>query len=202
VGGEFRRTDAHTPVVLMGYANPIERFELRDGAGSFVAAAADAGVDGVLVVDYPPEECEAFAQRLARARPGPDLPARAHLHRGSAWSRWARVATRLRVLRVAQGRDRGRPPGHRRRGAGAAAHPRAREACRWAWVSASATRPPPRAVAQVADAVVIGSRLVQILEAAPRDSAAAGGARLHGRDPRRAWTPAGSGRWRIDGPRR
>jgi hypothetical protein len=55
---EFRRTDAQTPVVLMGYANPIERFDLKGGEGAFVAAAADAGVDGVLVVDYPPEECE------------------------------------------------------------------------------------------------------------------------------------------------
>ena len=61
---EFRQRDAKTPVVLMGYANPIERFDLRDGAGAFVDAAAAAGVDGVLVVDYPPEECEAFASRL------------------------------------------------------------------------------------------------------------------------------------------
>ena len=43
-----------------------------------------------------------------------------------------------------------------------------------------------QAVAQVADAVVIGSRLVQILEAEPRDNVAAAGRRLHGRDPRRA----------------
>jgi tryptophan synthase alpha chain len=61
---EFRAQDDKTPVVLMGYANPIERFDLKGGEGAFVAAAADAGVDGVLVVDYPPEECEAFAQRL------------------------------------------------------------------------------------------------------------------------------------------
>ncbi|HET7672708.1 MAG TPA: tryptophan synthase subunit alpha [Burkholderiales bacterium] len=54
---EFRRTDSATPVVLMGYANPIEAM----GAENFVGAAKIAGVDGVLVVDYPPEECEAFA---------------------------------------------------------------------------------------------------------------------------------------------
>jgi tryptophan synthase alpha chain len=48
----FRKTDAKTPVVLMGYANPIERM----GHEAFVAAAKAAGVDGVLVVDYPPEE--------------------------------------------------------------------------------------------------------------------------------------------------
>ena len=53
----FRATDAATPVVLMGYANPIEAM----GAERFVSAAAEAGVDGVLVVDYPPEECVGFA---------------------------------------------------------------------------------------------------------------------------------------------
>lgn len=54
---EFRSTNQSTPVVLMGYANPIERM----GARAFVEAAKQAGVDGVLVVDYPPEECEDFA---------------------------------------------------------------------------------------------------------------------------------------------
>jgi tryptophan synthase alpha chain len=49
---EFRRTNATTPVVLMGYANPIERM----GLAPFVAEARKAGVDGVLIVDYPPEE--------------------------------------------------------------------------------------------------------------------------------------------------
>lgn len=57
---EFRANDATTPVVLMGYANPIERY----GVPAFVEDAAAAGVDGLLVVDYPPEECEAFAQAL------------------------------------------------------------------------------------------------------------------------------------------
>ena len=54
---EFRKTNATTPVVLMGYANPIERM----GMETFAATAKAAGVDGVLVVDYPPEECEEFA---------------------------------------------------------------------------------------------------------------------------------------------
>ncbi|MFN0039107.1 MAG: tryptophan synthase subunit alpha [Burkholderiales bacterium] len=49
---EFRARDTTTPVVLMGYANPIEAMGQKD----FAAAARDAGVDGVLVVDYPPEE--------------------------------------------------------------------------------------------------------------------------------------------------
>lgn len=60
----FRQTDASTPVVLMGYANPVERYELKHGADGFARDAAAAGVDGVLIVDYPPEECEAFAATL------------------------------------------------------------------------------------------------------------------------------------------
>jgi len=56
----FRRTDTVTPVVLMGYANPIEAM----GPSSFVDRARDAGVDGVLVVDYPPEEAGEFATLL------------------------------------------------------------------------------------------------------------------------------------------
>jgi tryptophan synthase alpha chain len=67
----FRATDTTTPVVLMGYANPIERYEQKRGADAFVRDAAACGVDGVLVVDYPPEECSGLAQKL-RAR-GIDL---------------------------------------------------------------------------------------------------------------------------------
>ena len=58
---EFRSTDAKTPVVLMGYANPIERM----GHAPFVAAARAAGVDGVLIVDYPPEESGPWLEALA-----------------------------------------------------------------------------------------------------------------------------------------
>jgi tryptophan synthase alpha chain len=57
---EFRATDAATPIVLMGYANPIERMGIRN----FVSFASEVGVDGVLVVDYPPEECAELAQHL------------------------------------------------------------------------------------------------------------------------------------------
>jgi tryptophan synthase alpha chain len=57
---EFRRTDDATPVVLMGYLNPIERM----GAEAFAARAGEAGVDGVLVVDLPPEEAESFGPLL------------------------------------------------------------------------------------------------------------------------------------------
>ncbi len=65
---QFRLADSNTPVVLMGYANPIERYDQRyakPGVDSpFVDDAAQAGVDGVLVVDYPPEECVDFADQL------------------------------------------------------------------------------------------------------------------------------------------
>ncbi|MDO5666225.1 MAG: tryptophan synthase subunit alpha [Alcaligenaceae bacterium] len=54
---QFRLDDQETPVVFMGYANPIEAM----GWENFTKSAADAGVDGVLVVDYPPEEFDQVA---------------------------------------------------------------------------------------------------------------------------------------------
>jgi tryptophan synthase alpha chain len=62
----FRERNDATPVVLMGYANPVERYELTHGKGAFPRDAAAAGVDGVLIVDYPPEECEGFAAELKK----------------------------------------------------------------------------------------------------------------------------------------
>jgi tryptophan synthase alpha chain len=59
---EFRKRNASTPVVLMGYANPVEAY----GIPAFARDAQAAGVDGVLVVDYPPEECSEFAATLRR----------------------------------------------------------------------------------------------------------------------------------------
>ena len=58
--GAFRRFDSQTPVVLMGYANPLEAM----GIERFADAAAANGVDGVLVVDYPPEEAQSLAAAL------------------------------------------------------------------------------------------------------------------------------------------
>lgn len=60
---QFRLEDTTTPVVLMGYANPIERM----GQKAFVERASQAGIDGILVVDYPPEEIVDFAQLLSGA---------------------------------------------------------------------------------------------------------------------------------------
>ncbi len=167
---EFRQRDASTPVVLMGYANPVERYDQRHGAGAFVGAAAEAGVDGVLVVDYPPEECEAFAAAL-RAR-GLDL-----IFLLAPTSTEARIRE---VARLASGYVyyvslKGvTGAGHLDTAGVAEAVPRIR---------AHVTVPvgvgfgirdaaSARAVAEVADAVVIGTRLVQVLEAEPRDNVA------------------------------
>ena len=58
---EFRSKDTKTPVVLMGYLNPIEAM----GYSEFASLAGQAGVDGVLTVDLPPEESEALLPLLA-----------------------------------------------------------------------------------------------------------------------------------------
>jgi tryptophan synthase alpha chain len=57
---EFRQKGIKTPIILMGYANPIEAM----GTEKFTQAAKTAGVDGVLIVDYPPEECKDFIAAL------------------------------------------------------------------------------------------------------------------------------------------
>ena len=61
---EFRLQDDKTPVVLMGYANPVEAYDFKRGPDAFVRDAAAAGIDGILIVDYPPEECVDFAAKL------------------------------------------------------------------------------------------------------------------------------------------
>jgi tryptophan synthase alpha chain len=57
---EFRQKDTKTPIILMGYANPIEAM----GRELFTQLAKNVGVDGVLTVDYPPEECKDFIADL------------------------------------------------------------------------------------------------------------------------------------------
>ena len=57
---DFRKTNTATPIVLFGYANPIEAM----GGERFADAAKDAGADGVLIVDYPPEEAETMVGLL------------------------------------------------------------------------------------------------------------------------------------------
>ena len=58
---EFRKDNSVTPVVLMGYLNPIESM----GYNEFAEAAALAGVDGTIIVNFPPEEAGEFGDRLA-----------------------------------------------------------------------------------------------------------------------------------------
>jgi hypothetical protein len=163
----FREKDAATPVVLMGYANPVERYDLRRTAGAFIRDAAAAGVDGVLVVDYPPEECEAFAAELKAQRPGPDLPAGADQHR-RAHAAGRAHRQRLRVLRFAQGRDRRRPPRHR---GGGRMLPRIRKHVKVPVGVGFGIRDADtaKAVGRVADAVVIGTKVIQLVEDQPRE---------------------------------
>ncbi len=63
VVAEFRKQDSDTPVVLMGYANPIERM----GRTQFIEKALHAGVDGLITVDLPPEEAIDFNRQLREA---------------------------------------------------------------------------------------------------------------------------------------
>jgi tryptophan synthase alpha chain len=168
---EFRRGNDSTPVVLMGYANPIERFDRREGEGAFIRAAAAAGVDGVLVVDYPPEECEGFAARLKAA--GLDL-----IFLLAPTSTDERIA---QVGRVASGYVyyvslKGvTGAGHLDTDAVAAFLPRirARVAVPVGVGFGIRDGATAAAVGRVADAVVIGSRLIQILESETRDNAPA-----------------------------
>ncbi len=170
---EFRTKDAATPVVLMGYANPVERYDQRHGQGAFIAAAAEAGVDGVLVVDYPPEECEAFAANL-RVRGLDPIFLLAPTSTDARIREVGRLASGY-VYYVSLKGVTG--AGHLDTAGVAAMVPRIR---------AQVTVPvgvgfgirdavSACAVAEVADAVVIGSRLVQVLEVEPRDNVAHAG---------------------------
>ena len=165
---EFRATDGATPVVLMGYANPIERFDLKGGRGAFVTAAAEAGVDGVLVVDYPPEECEAFAAQL-QARGMDPIFLLAPTSTEQRMREVGRIATGY-VYYVSLKGVTG--AGHIDTAAVAQMLPRIRQHVRVPVGVGFGIRDgeTARAVGAVADAVVIGSRLVQILEAAPSDN--------------------------------
>ena len=167
----FRAGDDRTPVVLMGYANPIERWDGRHGEGSFVAAAAAAGVDGLLVVDYPPQECEAFAASLKAA--GMDLifllaPTSTE-QRMQEVGRMASGYVYYVSLKGVTG------AGHLDTDAVAQMLPRIRQHVGVPvgvgfGIRDAATA---QAVGRVADAVVIGSRLVQILQPQSRENVAA-----------------------------
>ena len=160
---EFRARNDVTPVVLMGYANPIEAM----GYEAFTAAAKKAGVDGVLVVDYPPEESTGLTHRLREGgidsifllSPTSDDKRMQHVARlasgyvyyvslkgvtGAAHLDLAEVSAKIPAIRKHVALPIGVGFGIRD---GATA----------------------RAIASVSDAVVIGSRLVQEIESSPRD---------------------------------
>jgi tryptophan synthase alpha chain len=167
---EFRRSDDQTPVVLMGYANPIERYDQRHGADRFISDAREAGVDGVLVVDYPPEECEAFAARLKAAGMDP-IFLLAPTSTEQRMKDVGRIATGY-VYYVSLKGVTG--AGHLDTDAVAQMLPRIRTHVKVPvgvgfGIRDAATA---KSVARVADAVVIGTRLVQILESQTRDGAA------------------------------
>lgn len=161
---EFRKTNANTPVVLMGYANPIEAM----GWEGFCAAASQAGVDGVLTVDYPPEESAEFAQECAAA--GLDniylLAPTTPETRVAAITRQARGFVYYVSLKGVTGSGN---------------LDLAEVAARVASIRASAGLPvgvgfgirdaeTARRIAEVADAVVIGSRIVEKIEHAAPES--------------------------------
>jgi tryptophan synthase alpha chain len=158
----FRTRDADTPVVLMGYANPVERYDLTHGVGAFVRAAAEAGVDGVLVVDYPPEESQDFAARLKAAGLAPIFL----LAPTSTEARMRQVGEIAAgyVYYVSLKGVTG--AGHLDISAVAAAVPRIKAHVRVPVGVGFGIRDAAsaRAVAQAADAVVIGSALVQRLQ--------------------------------------
>lgn len=165
---DFRSRDTATPIVLMGYANPVERYDQKHGADAFIRDAAAAGVDGVLIVDYPPEECETFAAKL-RAN-GLDL-----IFLLAPTSTDARMA---QIARVASGYVyyvslKGvTGAGTLDTGAVQAMLPRIRAHVNVPvgvgfGIRDAATA---REIARVADAVVIGSRLISLIESVPREA--------------------------------
>jgi tryptophan synthase alpha chain len=166
----FRQTDTVTPIVLMGYANPIERFDQGKPTGAFVQAAAFAGVDGVLVVDYPPEECQAFAADLKAN--GLDLIFL--LAPTSTESRMQQVAAVASgyVYYVSLKGVTG--AGTLDVGAVNAMLPRIRKFVNIPVGVGFGIRDgvTAKAISEQADAVVIGSRLIQLIEHAPRDQVA------------------------------
>ena len=166
----FRDQDAQTPVVLMGYANPVERYEQRHGADSFPRDAAAAGVDGVLVVDYPPEECVDFAARL-RAKNIDLIFLLAPTSTDERMRQVAEVASGY-VYYVSLKGVTG--AGTLDTAAVEAMLPRIRRHVQLPVGVGFGIRDAATAqtVGRVADAVVIGSRIIQLLDDQPRDQVA------------------------------
>jgi tryptophan synthase alpha chain len=164
---DFRHQNSQTPVVLMGYANPIEAM----GAQAFVREAKSAGVDGVIVVDYPPEECIEFA-KLARDAGIDPIFMLAPTSTDRRIQEVARVGSGYLYyvsLRGVTG------AGHIDLADVAAHIPRIRAVTRLPIGVGFGIRDAEsaRRVAQTADAVVIGSRIIQEIEEAGAELAVA-----------------------------
>lgn len=161
----FRERDAETPIVLMGYANPVERF----GVTAFVEEAKAAGVDGVLIVDYPPDEADAFNSALKAADIAP-------IFLLAPTSTDARIAA---VGRVASGYVyyvslKGvTGAGNLDTDSVARMLPRIRKHVQVPVGVGFGIRDAQsaRAIGALADAVVIGSRLIELMEAQPAEAA-------------------------------
>jgi len=164
----FRARNTTTPLVLMGYANPVERYDQRHGTDAFVRDAAAAGVDGVLVVDYPPEECEAFAARLKAAHLDPIflLAPTSTEQRMKDVGRIASGYVYYVSLKGVTG------AGHLDTDAVGRMVPRIQAHVQVPVGVGFGIRDAQTAiaVAKVSDAVVIGSRIVQLLETQTRDN--------------------------------
>ena len=172
----FRQSNRHTPVVLMGYANPIERYDQLHAAptpaqSAFIVDSHAAGVDGVLVVDYPPEECIAFAQQL-------------RAHQMDLIFLLAPPSTEARMAQIAQVASgyvyyvslKGvTGAGSLDTAAVSAMLPRIRQHVSIPVGVGFGIRDAATAVAvaAVADAVVIGSKIIQLIERQPRAQVAA-----------------------------
>jgi tryptophan synthase alpha chain len=164
----FRATNTRTPVVLMGYANPVERYDLLHGKDAFIRDAAAAGVDGVLIVDYPPEECVDFAAKLRS-------------HQMDLIFLLAPTSTEARMAQVQQVASgyvyyvslKGvTGAGTLDTGAVEAMLPRIRQHVSLPVGVGFGIRDAvtAQAVSRVADAVVIGSRIIQLIEPQPREA--------------------------------
>ncbi|WP_297728477.1 tryptophan synthase subunit alpha [Limnohabitans sp. Rim8] len=164
----FRQTNQQTPVVLMGYANPVERYEQKHGVDSFIRDAADVGVDGVLIVDYPPEECVDFAAKL-------------RAHQMDLIFLLAPTSTEARMQQVAQVASgyvyyvslKGvTGSGALDTGAVEAMLPRIRKHVHIPVGVGFGIRDAATAqtIGRVADAVVIGSKIIQLIENEPREN--------------------------------
>ncbi len=167
LAADFRAGDADTPLVLMGYLNPVESY----GYAAFARDAAAAGVDGVIVVDCPPEEAGPLSEALDAARvslirlatPTSDDDRLRVLARGASGFVYYVSVAGVTGVKEAQA------------GSVAPAVERVRRASGLPVAVGFGVKTPERAaeIARVADAVVAGSVLVDEVAAALAENAAA-----------------------------